>query len=107
MENKEVAPVQHNLPKSRVFVDMHWTGSIKCGIANFSIVFETVVNGKTYTVEKYGKISGTTKHRAALIITDYVLSQFTKRSDIELHIDDTLLAAGINDGRFVIGRELL
>ncbi len=105
MENKEVAPVQHNLPKSRVFVDMHWTGSIKCGIANFSIVFETVVNGKTYTVEKYGKISGTTKHRAALIITDYVLSQFTKRSDIELHIDNTLLAAGINDGRFKAQRE--
>ena len=39
------------------------------------------------------------------MIADYVLSQFTKRSDIEIHMDDALLAAGINDGRFKAQRE--
>lgn len=83
----------------KAFLEYDWKGTLADGEATYSIVLEAVQGEKVQKREYVGKISGTTKNRAELIMAREALS-YLKPCCVEFHSKSSYLHAGITLNRF-------
>lgn len=82
----------------KAYLEYDWKGTLADGEATYSIVLEAVQGGEAKTRKYAGRITGTTKNRAELIMAREALSCL-KPCHLEIHSGSGYLHAGIL-GRF-------